>query len=386
MKILFVINNYYSKGNGLSASARRTVGYLSKDGHEVRILSGANPNQSGPQPYYCLSEFRLPLFSGLVAAQGYSFAKSDDNIIRKAVQWADVVHIEEPFYIQMRAVKIAEELGVPCTATYHLHPENLTASVGMENWSFLNTAILRVWRDFVFDRCSDVQCPTENVRKRLEKNYFRAALHDISNGIIPEEGYHTFHKPDEPFTVACIGRLSREKDQLTLLEAMKYSRFAGQIQLIFAGRGPMEDAYKEESDKLFQKGLLTHRPIFVFCNREKLRLLARKSDLYIHCATIEVEGLSCLEALQQGAVPIIAEGTLTAASQFALDARNRFPERDAKTLADRIDYWLGNDKEREKMVSAYIQSAKKYDINGSIAALEAMFQDAIHRKHSADIV
>lgn len=93
-----------------------------------------------------------------------------------------------------------------------------------------------------------------------------------------------------------------------------------------------------------------------------------------------------MEALQQGAVPIIAEGTLTAASQFALDARNRFPERDAKTLADRIDYWLGNDEEREKMVSAYIQSAKKYDINGSIAALEAMFQDAIHCKHSADIV
>lgn len=383
MKILFVINNYYSEGNGLSASARRTAGYLAKNGHEIRILSAANPNPDGPQPYYCLSDFRLPLFNELVVAQGYAFAKSDDNIIREAVQWADVVHIEEPFYIQMRAAKIAQELGVPCTATYHLHPENLTASVGMEKWSFLNTAMLRVWRNTVFDLCSDVQCPTENVRKRLEKNHFRAALHDISNGIIPEEGYHTFHEQGDPFTVVCIGRFSREKDQFTLIEAMRYSRFAGQIQLIFAGRGPMEDIYKEQADRLFNQGVLTYRPLFLFCDREKLRQLARKSDLYIHCATIEVEGLSCLEALQQGAVPIIAEGALTATSQFALDARNRFPERDAEALADRIDYWLGNEDERKRMATAYIQYAEKYDINGSIAALEAMFESAILRKREA---
>ena len=42
MKILFVINNFYVTGNGLAASARRTVEYLKQTGHEVRILSGPN--------------------------------------------------------------------------------------------------------------------------------------------------------------------------------------------------------------------------------------------------------------------------------------------------------------------------------------------------------
>ena len=40
MKILFVINNYYITGNGLSASARRTVIALKDAGQDVRILSG----------------------------------------------------------------------------------------------------------------------------------------------------------------------------------------------------------------------------------------------------------------------------------------------------------------------------------------------------------
>lgn len=40
MKILFVINNYYVNGNGMSTSARRSVGRLRAAGHEVRVLSG----------------------------------------------------------------------------------------------------------------------------------------------------------------------------------------------------------------------------------------------------------------------------------------------------------------------------------------------------------
>ena len=47
MKILFVLNNIYTSGNGLAASARRTVAYLREAGHEVRIVSG--PNHKNPE-------------------------------------------------------------------------------------------------------------------------------------------------------------------------------------------------------------------------------------------------------------------------------------------------------------------------------------------------
>ena len=38
MKILFVVNNYYASGNGLSASARRTVKYLREAGEDVPVF------------------------------------------------------------------------------------------------------------------------------------------------------------------------------------------------------------------------------------------------------------------------------------------------------------------------------------------------------------
>ena len=59
MKILFVVNNYYASGNGLSASARRTVEYLREAGEEVRVLSGRNHEAETPQPDYVLADFHV---------------------------------------------------------------------------------------------------------------------------------------------------------------------------------------------------------------------------------------------------------------------------------------------------------------------------------------
>ena len=173
MKILFVVNNFYASGNGLSASARRTVRYLREAGEEVRVLSGRNHEAETPQPDYVLADFHVPVFDGLVQSHGYKFARTDLSVIKDkfartdlsvikdAVQWADVVHLEEPFIIQMVTARIAKYYGVPCTGTYHLHPENLFCSINLGDWKFLNYNMLRAWRDFVFNYCSDIQCPTQ---------------------------------------------------------------------------------------------------------------------------------------------------------------------------------------------------------------------------------
>ena len=383
MKILFVVNNYYASGNGLSASARRTVQYLREAGQEVRVLSGRNHEADEPQPDYVLADFHVPVFDGLVQSNGYKFAKTDFAVIRRAVRWADVVHLEEPFIIQVVTARIARYYKVPCTATYHLHPENLFCSINLGDWKFLNYSTLLTWRDFVFNLCTDIQCPTENVLERLQKFGFKARLHLISNGIIPDLSIRPKEEdedPNRPFLIVCIGRLSVEKDQPTLLEAMKYSKYADRIQLYFAGRGPEADAIKEKAHKLYEDGIVKYDPIFQFHDRDGLRKLAAEADLYIHCATVEVEGLSALEALQQAVVPVIAKGELTATSQFALDEHSLFPTKDPEALAACIDYWLDHPVERQEMGWRYAESTEEYDIHKSIAALIDMFRHAVESK------
>ena len=381
MKILFVVNNFYASGNGLSASARRTAGFLEKAGDEVKVLSGPNPDPDGPRPDFQLKTFSVPVFDGIIKAHGYKFAKSDKEIIRRAVEWADVVHLEEAFYIQYLSARSAKKLGKPCTATYHLHPENLFCSLHLGWWKFLNHGLLGLWRDLVFNYCSDIQCPTQNVLDRLRRFHFKSRLHLISNGIIPDESIRRPQAVQQsPFVVVCIGRYAVEKDPFTLLNAMRHSRHANDIQLIFSGRGPEADKLKAKADKICRELQLTHKPAFVFSDRNYLRELAATADLYVHCAKVEVEGLSALEALQQGIVPVIASGRLTATSQFALDERSLFPAGDPVALAARIDYWYEHQEERALMGPRYAESTKAYDIDLSVSALRAMFVRAAGEK------
>ena len=112
----------------------------------------------------------------------------------------------------------------------------------------------------------------------------------------------------------------------------------------------------------------------------ELRELAAGTDLCVHCATVEVEGLSIMEAIQQGAVPVIAEGWHTGASQFALDSRSIFPEKDDKALAERIDWWLSHPSERWEAGKQYAASMKGYDIALSAQKLISMFKEALQAK------
>lgn len=387
MKILFVLNNIYTAGNGLVASARRTIAYLREAGHEVRIVSGPNHKNPEEKPDYLLQDYVFPIVQPIIASQGYQFSQSDLPLMEEAAKWADIVHLEEPFVIEDRMIKICKKLGKPVTCTYHLHPENITNSLGpLVHWKALNRKILTSWRDLTFNHCDYVQCPTENVLDRLRRYHIKTPCEVISNGLVPDACIRPetppadYESPERPLKLVYIGRLSREKDQPTLLEAMKFSRFAKRIQLCFAGLGPSKKKIKRMAHRLYKTGVLAYEPIFTFEDRDGLRKLAASADLCVHCATIEVEGLSIMEAMQQGAVPVIAQGRYSGTSQFALDRRSVFPEQNPEALANRIDYWLSHPKERWEMGKKYVRHMEEYDIRKSVEQLVGMFQKAIDSK------
>ena len=383
MKVLFVINNFFTKGNGLAGSARRTVKKLREAGVDVKVLSAPNPDPDGPQPEFKLKDFTIPFFNPLVKKQGYSFSNVDKEVITEAVEWADVIHLEEPFLLQLETCRIAEKLGKPLTATYHLHPENLYASAGLDKSRYFVDTMMAFWRDQVFNRCKIVQCPTENVRQRLEKWKYKSELRVISNGLVVEDlikrddSIKPLRYSDAKYVVITIGRLSVEKDIRCLIESLKYSKFCNDIQLVIAGRGPRERALKGMAYRMYLDNKVKYPPMFGFFTLDELQRIALSADLYVHCAYIEVEGLSCMEAIQTGLVPVIAAGKLTATSQFALDKqRSVYKAKSPRDLALKMDYWLEHEEERKKEAQKYLGIAEKYDIKYSIEKLIEMFEDA----------
>ena len=379
MKVLIVCNNAYMRGNGICTAVLSLLEHLKGRGIDARLMACENPDPDGEQPGFPLKQFKIPGFEHLISSNGFRFAKADRNVITEAVTWADVVHIAEPFPLEAITIRIAKQLHRPCVGTFHFFSENILANLGIKKAPLINKMITWFWKKTVYDHCIRIQCPTATVRDYLLANGYRSPLVVISNGIgTSDEPYvpHAVHM--DPVEILCIGRLSNEKSQNTLLEAMKYSRHAGEILLHFAGKGPKEDKYRNMAEKLVKDGTLNYRPTFGFYKAAELKSLAHESYLYIHCAWVEVEGLSCVEAIKEGLVPIIAKGPVTAAWQFALDDRSIFPESDAKALAERIDWWIEHPQERMQMGGRYAESVSRYNIDDSIDRIIQMYEDSLH--------
>lgn len=382
MKILFVCNGLL-KGNGVRSAVLSLKSRLQDEGFVVRILSSINDDENDVQPDYPLEHFVFPIFEPIVATNGFRYAKIEKLTIRKAVQWTDVVHVMEGFPLQSAVVKIAKEMGKPCVGTYHIFAENITANLGLSEFKFISKLLNRYWWNAAYNQCSIIQCPTQKVKDYLLQYGYTSKLEVISNGIEMSDIQTIDNEPSvNPYRIITVGRLANEKSQITLINAIRHSKYSADIELYFAGKGPKEKKIRKAAYKLLEDGVIKHEPVFGYYDAEQLKTLLKTVYLYVHCATIEVEGLSCLEAIQQGVVPVIADAIVSATSQFALNERSIFPASDPKALAERIDWWIEHPEERRKMSGEYIESARKYDILDSTQKIIRMYEEAMSNERN----
>ena len=367
MKILLVIDQYQNGNNGTTISARRFAEGLQKRGHTVTILTTGEEGENK----FILNSLKLPIgISGIVKSQGMSFAVPDKEIIRKAMEDIDIVHFYMPFWLSRTAKKIADELKIPNTAAFHVQPENITYTIKMGKVKLINDKIYEEFRDDFFNKFNRIHCPSQFIANQLKEHEYTSKLYVISNGI--QDKFKPMPKEkNEKIVITMVGRLSGEKRQDLLFDAIKKSKYEKDIQLVLAGKGPKYKQYIKIGESL------TNKPIIEFCDETKLMDLLHKTDLYVHTSDAEIEAISCIEAIACGNVPIISNSNKSATPQFALDERSLFEAGNSDDLARKIDNWLDNKQELDKMRKTYAESADKYRIENSMKKIEEMFEDEI---------
>ena len=353
MKILIVIDQFDNGNNGTTMSAQRFANELIKHGNQVRIVStgeaSANKYVVKPMPL-------PPIVSHIVRSQGMRFALPNKKVFYEAMKDVDVVHFYSPFGLSVHGLKIAEELGIPHTAAFHMQPENVTYTLGLGKSVKANDAIYHFYRDKFYNKFTHIHCPSNFIASELKRTGYTAKLHVISNGVDPDFTYRKLEKSKDlkdKFVITMIGRYSNEKRQDLLIEAAKKSKYSDQIQLVLAGKGLKEKTYRKLGSPLKNPPILQF-----YCKQDLLDLLAM-SDLYIHSADAEIEAISCMEAFASGLVPIIANSSKSATPQFAFDDRSLFESGNSDDLAKKIDYWIEHPTERKEMFQEAITEYKK---------------------------
>jgi glycosyltransferase involved in cell wall biosynthesis len=177
-----------------------------------------------------------------------------------------------------------------------------------------------------------------------------------------------------------IGRHADEKRQSVLIEAVKRSKYKDNIQLILAGKGEMTEELKTKG-----KDLPVEPFIEYISQEDKLKYL-NTADLYVHASYVDLESLSCLEAIGCGLPCLITDSKYSAASQFALDDRFIFKSEDAEQLALKIDYWYENrnDLKSAAMKEKVLKEAENYRFVKSVNEYEILLRETVASNNEDD--
>ena len=170
------------------------------------------------------------------------------------------------------------------------------------------------------------------------------------------------------------GRYSREKSQDTLIKAIKYSKYKSKIQLILGGQGTKEKYYRRLAKNL------PIPPIFKFFSRTEIIDVLNYADIYAHPAEVELEGIACLEAIACGKLTIVSNSKLSATKEFAIDEKCIFKNRNPKSLAKVIDYWIEHPEEKAEYEQKYLESANVFNQEECMKKMEKMLFEVIDEK------
>ncbi len=375
MIVTIVCDVLGEENNGTTIAAMNLIRYLKRQGHIVRILC-ADQNKKGQENCWVVPNMNFgKTLNKYIEKVGVTLAKPVEDIIRDCIKGSDVVHILIPLYLSMNAIKIAKEYDIPMTASFHMQAENLTSYFKLNNVKFINTAVYKIIYKYVYQYVDKIHFPTKFIEEIFEKNIKKTTPGCvISNGVNDYVKKEDIEKPLEyqnKIVILTTGRYAREKSQDTLIKAIYHSKYKDKIQLILGGQGIKEKEYRKLAKNL------PIQPLFKFYSRTEIIDVLNYADIYVHPAEIELEGISCIEAIACGKLTIVSNSKLSATKEFAVDERCIFKCRKPKDLARVIDYWIDHPEEKKIIEDKYLHSALAFNQEKCMEKMEQMLFDAI---------
>src|SRR5690349_6870030 len=180
LRIAYVVDTFDGLKNGGTVSAVRFVTAL-RARHDVTLVTtGAEA-----EGRVILPSFYPPFFERVMREMGFVFAWPRRRVLEDAFRRVDLVHVQFPFWLGMRAATIARRLGKPLVAAFHVQPENMFVNVGvrsaaLEEWTY------RLFIARLFAKADALVCPSAFALEELRRRGVGAPAEIVSNGIAPQ--------------------------------------------------------------------------------------------------------------------------------------------------------------------------------------------------------
>jgi len=298
MRIAIVAETYLPAINGVTHSIAKIVQHLTANGHTALVIAPSAPGSAEVDAVDAARVVRLPS----VPIAGYPSVRiAVGGVARLKAELAafapDLAHLASPFELGWRAVRAAEQLGIPTVAVYQTDVPGYIAKYGapvFERW-----ALQRVSN--IHGRASRTLVPSTSARAALERlgvpriGLWRRGVD--TTRFHPARRSADFRRevaPNGERVIGFVGRLAAEKQvgDLAAIADLPGTR------LVIVGDGPERAALERLLPRAHFTGAL---------QGERLAAVMASLDLFVHPGELETFCQTIQEAMASG-VPVVATG------------------------------------------------------------------------------
>lgn len=319
MRIGLFTDSYPPYINGVSTSVATLKRALEKQGHIVYVVTVSN----NALKYEYDQEERIVKVPGIpIGIYDYRLSRIYPlSMINTMKNWnLDVVHSHTEFGIGILARLFAKQFNIPLVHTYHTLYEDYTHYITHGYFEKSSKKIVEYLTKFYCDKTATELIVTTNKIYKLfrEKYKFEKNIHIVPTGMEVEKFFeeNVNHKDVDKlkkklgiqrkdFVILFVGRLASEKNVEFLINCQKeLVKSIKNIKLLIVGDGPDKEKYEElskekdlENNIIFNgKAAWEEMPIYYHC-----------ADLFATASTTETQGLTVIEAMASGIVPLCIE-------------------------------------------------------------------------------
>lgn len=334
-RLLIASDRYYPARNGLVRFLEKIVPSL-QDSFDITVIAPrlARKVKSFPGTRTIL----LPTYRFMAA--DYSPAKLKLGKVRDAVKKADIVWIQSFGTIGLMALHYAKRLRKKVCAYAHCKEwEIAEQALGSSPWlrKFLAFVVTRNVIRF-YRNCGMLMLPSDELKREMEDLGI-----EIPKRIIPLGVDHKQFQPNrkgkrDALTLGYSGRISNEKDLITLYRAYNNLKSRHNLSFTIIGDGP------ERQKKIFADNGVR---ITGFVPDVENHL--SEIDIFVSPSLTETTGLSVLEAMSCG-LPVIS--TRVGAMQHMIKAGHNgmfFRQKNVKELSRKINTLIVDHKLRKRI-------------------------------------
>lgn len=269
--------------------------------------------------------------------------------VNKIKSWnLDIIHSQTEFAIGTFARLMAYQLDIPLVHTYHTMYEDYIHYITKGYFDKSSKKIVEYLTLFYCDKtATELIVPTKKTYDLFKEKYqVDRNIHIIPTGIELERFYSENIDKDkleklkkelklkkDDFIGIFIGRLAQEKNVVFLLDVMKrIIKDCPKLKLLIVGDGPDFDEYKQiiKKYKIENNVIMTGKVAW-----EEVPYYYHLSDIFLTASHTETQGLTVIEAMAAGVVPICIDD-----------------ESFANTVIDGLNGRIFNDqKECEKIIN-----------------------------------